>query len=566
MTLLVLAACENSPVDTAQPVATPALIEGDRAPTGPPSEAAIRVDDDVTLLGPNRKKIGAITWERAGRARYGHAEELAELARPFAATAEPEDAGFPARMIGARMYSAGGDMWVAVGFDEELAHDNLVDYLGYDPDVAFDPSAPIMWGAPLDFEAIAADPANAPRPPAFYDPEPTEGEYVREAGEYNDVYCDYTPNYGSSMDSGFPISQTKFNELQVSNPNDRVLGRKHVLRAATEGGEVVSPLSGDALYSTSEQAPVVLLRIGLVSAALPVYDVSPGGAVNTTFHGWQLRSQANCSGTLISDSVVLTAAHCLEIEAGALVGNLDFISVCTDGSMKDATPVQCRPVENTFIAPGYVHNFPGSDWAMVKVAAPFTGITPMQLYGVNPQYFVDHNVSVNIAGYPGVPHGVGEAQMCATKNGMFTAKSIGFWDSSSTFNSYSNNEYSSTMPGLWALHSRTQRWVGMSMNATPDGVQSVWQEPWNPNPPIVPLSWGGHQQHKSTGEIKSINTKTLHMRLTHGGGYSGSPYYAGTRYIVGVHSMHYALSLTGSAAGPRVSYWLYDMNAARNGI
>jgi len=442
-------------------------------------------------------------------------------------------------------------MWEAVAVDEDLARQELEDYLGYDPASIDSASRPILWDAPLDVEPPEgdewlSDPAYAAQAPEFYDPEPTEGEYWREAGQYDEVYCDY-----STANAGFPITASTYEALKISNPNNRTTDYKHVLRNAVEGWDAASPLNNTSAYVSSQDGPIVKLQIGLTH-----FTNAQAGAElpNNTLYSFDSvllsKRAASCSGTIVRNNIVLTAAHCLEVEDGVMKGDPAFLSVCTQGNHADAASVQCRAAASVYIPGTYRNGSAESDWAVVRVSAPFTGITPMVLSNADPEVLKAYNVHAHMTGFPAVPHGATNAEMCLRHNGSGNSKTVGFWD-----NQISPVYLLKLRP--FTVVRESTRWVGMPMNAFPDGY-----------PASSPLAgyWAGWRPYRSMGEVKNAYTKSLHMRVTHGHGYSGSAYTVYGRYVIGVHAQHYGLSFDGAAAGPRVSYWLYDMNTAMNAL
>lgn len=258
-----------------------------------------------------------------------------------------------------------------------------------------------------------------------------------------------------------------------------------------------------------------------------------------------------CSGVLIGSDAVLTAAHCLYPNGGLkspdLRFNPSFFSVCTEGGQDRGGAEQCVKVRNIFV-PGTYTGYFTSDWMLLRLEQPIalTGARPMALSLVNPVYLQTNSINPSMQGYPVVPHAPTAAGMCNTPNGVSNATTVNFWDWSGDIDDTSafiRNDYKFLSPD-GTVPPETYRWVGMPFNA------------------IMP----GSRRFRSTGPVKYVYEKSVLLDVTHGPGYSGSPYYYNGRYVFGVHSVHYVAGWNVSSAGPRTSYWIVDMLTGLYGI
>ena len=81
-----------------------------------------------------------------------------------------------------------------------------------------------------------------------------------------------------------------------------------------------------------------------------------------------------CTGTLIAPTVILTAAHCFD--AGPLSVAVAFV---LNGTEQD------RAVDGVVIHPRYVSSTLNADVALLRLAQPIEGVTPMPLARVKPR-------------------------------------------------------------------------------------------------------------------------------------------------------------------------------------
>jgi len=537
--LLILSACAEVPDS-----GTPIVLDYPMLPT-PATTLALALDTKPNVLVGQRQVIGSVTWEYVGQFGSEQVPPLPAYANPYEVQEEPPDAGFPARVLGSRMFSADGSVWRAVAIDEALAYTQANDYLGFErfsSNGEVTPLPPQVWDA---FEVdLGEDPSTFVTGDEVYPPDPTDGMAYPESDHFDSIYCDYT-SYWAGLGAGWWAPDG----YGVLHPNDVMT--KYLLTTRPYGNESETPYIGDTTFSTSENGPVVRISMGITKPNLSGASVSLPNYTVTNSDGVLLQGPGVCSGVLIGTDAVLTAAHCLHPRDGLgsayLSFNPSFFSVCTEGGRDRSRGEQCVKVRNIFMPSTYTGNFT-SDWMLLRLEKPIdlAGARPMALSLVDPVYLQTSGIDASLQGYPMVPHATTANGMCAVPNGVSAAATVGFWDWSSNRDPYANfirNDYKYTSPSGYPP-AGAFRWVGMPMNVVNKGSR----------------------RFKSTGPVKYVFDKSVMLDATHGGGYSGSPYYYNGRYVFGVHSIHYAAGWNVSTAGPRTSYWIVDMLTGLGGI
>jgi trypsin len=127
----------------------------------------------------------------------------------------------------------------------------------------------------------------------------------------------------------------------------------------------------------------LLVSVGLAGGAT-VLGAAPGGAVvggspaNAGEHPWQVSLQDGqghfCGGTIVSPTVIVTAAHCTE---GLAAGNITVRAGVTDSNNPNG---QDRPVASVIEHSAYAQS-DTSDIAMLVLAQPLDLAGPVQAIG-----------------------------------------------------------------------------------------------------------------------------------------------------------------------------------------
>lgn len=226
----------------------------------------------------------------------------------------------------------------------------------------------------------------------------------------------------------------------------------------------------------------------IVNSEMSTYETDPVVYMETLGTG--------CSGVLIRNDVVLTAAHCLVTPVGTYVTAAGDIDICSRGNWNGASPT-CQQGKEFTVSPTFSEGSTISandDWALIRLEADIG--TSNTMYMSTASASTIRSADIVLGGYPGM------------------------WrsDTSCIDNSTTANQSSLIMPGA-RLH---------LSDGQSDAVYT-----------------------------KGVQMDLTHGQGYSGGVYfydPGSP--GGRRYSVGVHSGSW-LSITGarSTKGPRTSYW-----------
>ncbi|MFF5443710.1 serine protease [Streptomyces sp. NPDC012888] len=171
---------------------------------------------------------------------------------------------------------------------------------------------------------------------------------------------------------------------------------RSVRRALATGAVALAAVSLQPAGASAAPAPVPTPIVGGVRAAQGEFP-------------WMVRLSMGCGGTLLTQQVVLTAAHCV----GASGNNTSITATAGVVDLNSSSAIKVRSTK-IYRAPGY--NGSGKDWALIKLAQPIN--LPTLKIAETKQY---DNGTFTVAGWGATREGGGQQRYLMKANVPFVS-------------------------------------------------------------------------------------------------------------------------------------------------